>query len=85
LHAIYRISFGIGGPGYAVPFALLAAGISIPAFRRSGRCSQLVRNPKRSPPSAHPLTRFPGFVWIIAAGFTVGKRQKGGFSRHSSS
>jgi hypothetical protein len=28
---IYRISFGIGGPGYAVPFALLAAGISIPA------------------------------------------------------
>jgi hypothetical protein len=23
-----------------------------------------------------PLTRFPGFVWMIAAGFTVGKRPK---------
>jgi len=24
-----------------------------------------------------PLTRFPGFVWIIAAGLTVGKRKNG--------
>jgi hypothetical protein len=70
LNAIYRISFGIGGPGYAVPFGLLAAGISIPAafspevgrysrpFRRSGWCSQLVRNSKRTPPAAYPPHTF---------------------------
>ena len=91
IELLYRTSFGIGGPGYSVPFGLLAAGISIPAaFYRllprwvvvlglfvavvgglswfeilSVRLLTLI-----------PLTRFPGFVWIIAAGFTVGKRAK---------
>jgi hypothetical protein len=92
LHAIYRISFGIGGPGYAVPFGLLAAGISIPAafskllpkwvvilglfVAAVGVLSWFEILSVRLLPLI-PLTRFPGFVWIIAAGFTVGKRQKG--------
>ena len=91
LHAIYRISFGIGGPGYAVPFGLLAAGISIPAFffkllpkwvvvlgifvAAAGVLSWFEMLNVRLLPLI-PLTRFPGFVWIIAAGFTVGKREK---------
>jgi len=91
LQAIYRISFGIGGPGYAVPFGLLAAGISIPAwFSRLlpkwvvilgffvaavGILSWFEILSVRLLPLI-PLTRFPGFVWIVAAGFTAGKRQK---------
>jgi hypothetical protein len=92
LHAIYRISFGVGGPGYAVPFGLLAAGISIPAafskllprwvvilgilVAAVGVLSWFEVLSVRLVPLI-PLTRFPGFVWIIAAGFTVGKRRKG--------
>jgi hypothetical protein len=92
LHAIYRISFGIGGPGYAVPFGLLAAGISIPALlfkllpkwvivlglfvAAVGFLSWFEILSVRLLPLI-PLTRFPGFVWMIAAGFTVGKRRKG--------
>ena len=91
LQAIYRISFGIGGLGYAVPFGLLAAGISIPAALYKllpkwviflgffvavvGVLSWFEILSVRLLPLI-PLTRFPGFVWIIAAGFTVGKRQK---------
>jgi hypothetical protein len=91
LQAIYRISFGIGGPGYSVPFGLLAAGISIPAafskllpkwviilglfVAAVGVLSWFEILSVRLVPLI-PLTRFPGFVWIIAAGFTVGKRKK---------
>ncbi len=91
LQAIYRIGFGIGGPGYAVPFGLLAAGISIPAaFSKLlpkwvvilglfvavvGFLSWFEILSVRLLPLI-PLTRFPGFVWMIAAGFTVGKRPK---------
>ena len=90
LQAIYRISFGIGGPGYAVPFGLLAAGISIPAgfykllpkwvvilgliVAAVGVLSWVEILSVRLLPLI-PLTRFPGFVWVIAAGFTVGKRK----------
>jgi hypothetical protein len=91
LNAIYRVSFGIGGPGYAVPFGLLAAGISIPAWffkllpkwvailglfvGVAGVLSWFEILSVHFLPLI-PLTRFPGFVWIIAAGFTVGQRQK---------
>lgn len=91
LQAIYRISFGIGGPGYSVPFGLLAAGISIPAafskllpkwviilgffVAAVGVLSWFEILSVRLLPLI-PLTRFPGFVWIIAAGFTVRKRRK---------
>lgn len=91
LNLIYRISFGIGGPGYSVPFGLLAAGISIPAaFYKLmpkwiivlgifvaviGELSWFeILSVKLLP--LIPLTRFPGFVWIIAAGFSLAKSRE---------
>jgi hypothetical protein len=91
LHALYRVSFGIGGPGYSVPFGLLAAGISIPAaFYKLmpkwvivlgfivaviGELSWFeILSVKLLP--LIPLTRFPGFVWIIAAGFSLAKNKE---------
>ncbi len=88
LHALYRVSFGLGGPGYAVFFGLLAAGISITAglskllpkwitvlglvVAVAGELSWFeMVNVKLLP--LIPLTRFPGFVWMIAAGFSLSK------------
>jgi hypothetical protein len=88
VNALYRVSFGIGGPGYSVPFGLLAAGISITAgiykllpkwivilgllVAVAGELSWFViLNIKLVP--LIPLTRFPGFVWMIAAGFGLPK------------
>jgi hypothetical protein len=88
LHALYRVSFGIGGPGYSVFFGLLAAGVSITAglYRLlprwivilglvvavAGELSWFeILNVKFLP--LIPLTRFPGFVWMIAAGFSLSK------------
>src|ERR1700730_9541230 len=88
LQALYRVSFGLGGPGYSVFFGLLAAGISVTA----GLCKLLLKgivilglvvavagelswfeilNVKLLP--LIPLARFPGFVWMIAAGFSLSK------------
>ena len=74
-----------------MPFGLLAAGISIPAafskllpkwviilgffVAAVGVISWFEILSVRLLPLI-PLTRFPGFVWIIAAGFTVRKRRK---------
>jgi hypothetical protein len=91
LHALYRVSFAIGGPGYSVPFGLLAAGISIPAafyklmpkwviilgliVAMIGELSWFeILSVKLLP--LIPLTRFPGIVWIIAAGFSLAKNKK---------
>jgi hypothetical protein len=88
LQALYRISFGLGGPGYSVFFGLLAAGVSITAgFYKllpkwivilglvvavAGELSWFeIVNVKFLP--LIPLTRFPGFVWMIAAGFSLSK------------
>jgi hypothetical protein len=88
LHALYRVSFGIGGPGYSVFFGLLAAGVSITAGLYKllpkwivilglvvavvGELSWFeILNVKLLP--LIPLTRFPGFVWMIAAGFSLSK------------
>jgi len=84
--ALYFLIFATGGPGYSVPLGLLIAGISIPAllFRLLpkwlcvfgmvlavlGELSSL----SLVIPGALfliPLTRFPGFVWLIAAGFKL--------------
>src|ERR1700730_3410831 len=88
LQALYRVSFGLGSPGYSVFFGLLAAGISVTA----GLCKLLLKgivilglfvavagelswfeilNVRLLP--LIPLTRFPGFVWMIAAGFSLSK------------
>lgn len=89
--ALYFLGFGLGGPGYSVPLGLLMAGVSVPAlFMRTmprwisilglvlavaGELSWL----SLEFPQAVlliPLTRFPGFVWMIAAGFAMPTRKQ---------
>jgi hypothetical protein len=89
LQALYRVSFGLGGPGYSVFFGLLAAGISVTAglykllpkwivilgWVVAGEPSWFeILNVKLLP--LIPLTRFPGFVWMIAAGFSLSKLRR---------
>jgi hypothetical protein len=92
LQALYRVSFGLGGPGYSVFFGLLAAGVSITAglykllpkwivilglvVAVAGELSWFeILNVKFLP--LIPLTRFPGFVWMIGAGFSLSKLRRG--------
>lgn len=86
--ALNYISYAFGGPGFSIPMGLFIAGICIPAlFMRllpkwlvifglilavAGELSwfNLVF------PQALfliPLVRFPGFIWLIAAGFALPK------------
>lgn len=86
LLALYRFSFALGGPGFSVPFGILIAGVSVTAgFSKImpkwlvtaglviaviGELSWLnIRFPKAL--LLIPLTRFPGFLWLIAAGFIL--------------
>ncbi len=86
VQALYSLIFATGGPGYTVALGLLIAGISVPAlFYRLlpkwlcvcglvlaviGELSTLsLVLPQVS--LLIPLTRFPGFLWLIAAGFTL--------------
>jgi hypothetical protein len=84
--ALYYFGDALGGPGYATTFGLLAAGISIPAlFRRLmprwiailglavAVCGELAWLNMEFPKLLFfiPLTRFPGFVWMVAAGFAL--------------
>lgn len=86
IQALYRFSFGLGGPGFSVPLGLLLAGISVTAafgkllpkwivvlglvIAAIGELSWLeIVFPKLVP--LIPLTRFPGFIWLIAAGFAL--------------
>jgi hypothetical protein len=84
--ALYYLAYALGGPGYSVSLGLLMAGISVPLlFMRItprwipilgltlaavGELSWL----NLEIPSMLflvPLTRFPGFVWMIAVGFAL--------------
>jgi hypothetical protein len=86
LNGLYYLAYALGGPGFSLPFGLLLAGISIPAaFRRllpkwlivaglilavTGGLSALdLVFPQMLP--LIPLTRFPGFIWLIIAGFLL--------------
>jgi len=86
--ALYYLGYAMGGPGYAVSFGLLMAGISVPLLflRITPRwipilglvlaaCGELSRLNLEFPSALFlvPLTRFPGFVWIIAVGFALPK------------
>ena len=90
--ALYYFGFHLGGPGFSVPFGLLMAGISIPALLYKlvprwiailgivlaviGVLSWLdILFPQALP--LIPLTRFPGFVWIIAMGFALPSARPG--------
>ncbi|WP_063816462.1 hypothetical protein [Pedosphaera parvula] len=91
LRALYYFSFALGGPGFSVPLGLLIAGVCVPAaFMRLlpkwlvifglalaviGELSWLdLITPKAL--LLIPLTRFPGFIWLIAAGFLLPKAIK---------
>jgi hypothetical protein len=88
LRALYDISYAFGGVGYSVPLGLLMAGVSIPASVMKllpkwlvilGLVLAVVGElswfnlifPKAL--FLIPLTRFPGFVWLIAVGFKLPK------------
>lgn len=86
VRALHDLSYAFGGPGYAVPIGLLMAGVSIAAgFMKllpkwvvwlgillavAGELSWLAMV---TPMAAFliPLTRFPGFAWLIAVGFAL--------------
>ena len=91
LLALYYLSYALGGPGFSVPMGLLMAGVSISAGLKkllpkwivilglilaiTGELSWL----HLIMPGALfliPLTRFPGFLWIIAVGFALPTVQK---------
>jgi len=86
IQAMYRMIFGLGGPGFSVPFGLLIAGIAVTAgigrllpkwlvisgvlIAAAGELSWLqIVFPQLL--FLIPLARFPGFLWLIAAGFML--------------
>jgi hypothetical protein len=86
IQAIYRIQFALGGPGFSVPFGLLIAGVSVTSWfykllpkwllvfgfliAAAGELSWIdILVPQALP--LIPLTRFPGFLWLIIAGFLL--------------
>lgn len=90
LRALYFFQFGLGGPGFSVPFGLLLAGLAVAGglsrllprwLMWSGLalavCGELSWLALVLPQAIFliPLTRFPGFLWLIAAGFALPVRQ----------
>lgn len=84
LRALYYLTYAVGGVGYSVPLGLLMAGVSISAglTRLLPRwiavlgvvlavCGELSWLNLIFPLFLIPLTRFPGFVWMIAAGIAL--------------
>lgn len=86
--ALYYLSYAFGGPGFSVPMGLLIVGVCIPAavlkllpkwivafgllLALAGELSSL----NLVFPQALflvPLVRFPGFIWLIVAGFALPK------------
>jgi hypothetical protein len=90
LRALYYLGFGIGGVGYSAPMGLLIAGIAVSAgFAKllprwlvvfgvilavigEASCLALL-SPKLT--LLIPLTRFPGFIWLILAGMQLAKQK----------
>jgi hypothetical protein len=81
-------SYSLGGPGFSIPMGLLIAGVSISAGRSKliprwimilglflAACGELSVFHLIFPQLLFliPLTRFPGFIWIVAVGFTLPK------------
>src|SRR5205085_3746398 len=86
LRALYYLGFSFGGVGFSVPLGLLMAGVCIPAafFKLLPKwlvafglvlenIGELNVQSLMIPQALFliPLTRFPGFIWLIAAGFTL--------------
>jgi len=86
--ALYYLQYALGGPGFSVPLGLLIAGVCVPAaFLKLlpkwlvvfglvlAVCGELSWLNLVFPKTLFliPLTRFPGFVWLIATGFSLPK------------
>jgi|SRR5215467_11683448 len=86
IRALYYVTFAVGGVGYSVPMGLLIAGVSVPSgFMKLlpkwlvafglliAVCGELSWFSLTFPKLLFliPLTRFPGFIWLIAAGFVL--------------
>lgn len=87
LPPLYFVSYAFGGPGFSIPMGLLVAGISITSafagllpkwIAASGILLAVIGElswlhlpffPKFL--FLIPLTRFPAFLWLIAAGFAL--------------
>jgi len=83
---LYFLQFAFGGPGYSVPIGIFIAAISISAWYKKflpkwlivfgvilgifGIASVLDLLSHTALPFI-PLTRFPGFIWMIIAGFLI--------------
>lgn len=86
VHALYRISFSVGGPGFSIPFGIFIAGVSVTAgltrliprwlmwsgiaIAICGELSWFEILSVKFLPLI-PLTRFPGFLWCILIGFRL--------------
>ena len=96
LLGLYYLAFAFGGPGFSIPMGLLMAGVSIPAaFMKlmprwiivlglvlavAGELSWFYFvNPKVI--FLIPLTRFPGFIWLIAVGFALPRVRRSTIAR----
>jgi hypothetical protein len=88
LRALYYLGFSFGGVGFSVPLGVLIAGVCIPAafftllpkwLVASGLVLAIIGELSVLSlviPQALfliPLTRFPGFIWLIGAGFSLPK------------
>ncbi len=86
---LYYVMYALGGPGYSVPFGLLIAGVSVTCwfYKLLPRwicvsgfvlavCGELSWLNLEFPKALFliPLTRFPGFIWMIAVGFALPSR-----------
>lgn len=92
LTALHHFAVALGGPGFTMPFGLLLAGVSVTAgFAKLlpkwivglglvlaviGELSWLSLIVPRAG-ILIPLARWPGFVWLIAAGFRLPKGKRG--------
>ena len=86
VQGLYWLVQALGGSGFSVPFGLLMAGVSIPAallrlvprwiavlglvLAVCGEVSWIYLIWPEALPLV-PLTRFPGFLWMIAIGFAL--------------
>jgi hypothetical protein len=88
VQALYYLQYVFGGPGFSVPLGLLMAGVSIPSVFMKLLpkwlvvfglllfvCGELSWLNLIFPKALFliPLTRFPGFIWLIATGFLLPK------------
>lgn len=84
--ALYYLAYALGGPGFSIPMGLLMAGISISALLHRllpkwicilgillAVAGELSWFHLISPSVLFliPLTRFPGFIWLIAVAFAL--------------